>query len=131
MKVVQRQEFVVGGWVPEEGGRGDRIGSMLLGYYDAAGVLHYAGRVGTGLNDADHAMLLPLLRRERRGKSPFAEKVPGTNVNFLEPALVIEVEFRRWSDGGRVQHGAFKGVRFDKEPRLVVKEQTSLASRST
>lgn len=122
VKVIQRQEFVVGGWVPEEGGRGERVGSMLLGYYDASGALRYAGRVGTGLNDSDHAMLLPVLRRNARRESPFPEKVPGKNVNFLTPALVVEVEFRRWSEGGRVQHGAFKGVRFDKEPRLVVKE---------
>lgn len=125
VKVTQRQEFVVGGWVPEEGGRGDRVGSMLLGYYDAGGNLRYAGRVGTGLNDSDHAMLLPLLRRMHSGQNPFVDKVPGTNVNFLTPALVVEVEFKRWSNGGRVQHAAFKGVRSDKEPRLVVKERTS------
>jgi bifunctional non-homologous end joining protein LigD len=125
VKVIQRQEFVVGGWVPEEGGRGDRIGSMLLGYYDASGALRYAGRVGTGLNDADHARLLPILRSRHRGTSPFSEKVPGTNVRFLAPEVVVEVEFRRWSEGGRLQHGAFKGVRFDKEPRRVVKERPS------
>lgn len=125
VKVIQRQEFVVGGWISEEGGRGERVGSMLLGYFDAAGSLRYAGRIGTGLNDADHAMLLPLFRHKRRAKSPFADPVPGANVNFLAPALVVEVEFRRWSDGGRVQQGAFKGVRFDKQPRQVVKEQTA------
>jgi bifunctional non-homologous end joining protein LigD len=123
VKIIQHQEFVVGGWVPEDGGRGARIGSMLLGYYDAAGALRYAGKVGTGLNDSDHAMLLPMLRRWRRSVNPFADKVPGTNVNFLDPAVVVEVDFRRWSDGGRVQHGAFKGVRSDKDPRRVVKER--------
>jgi bifunctional non-homologous end joining protein LigD len=126
VKVTQRQEFVGGGWVPEAGGREERIGSMLLGYHDAAGRLRYAGRVGTGLSDADHAMLLPLLRRNRRDRSPFADPVPGgARVNYLDPTVVVEVEYRRWSEGGRVQHGAFKGLRFDKDPRLIVKEQTT------
>src|SRR5579871_3126211 len=43
-----RQEFVVAGWMPGEGGRAGHVGSLLVGYYDDAGRLWYAGRVGTG-----------------------------------------------------------------------------------
>ncbi len=41
------QEFVIGGWMPGEGSRGGRIGSLLVGYYEG-GKLSYAGGVGTG-----------------------------------------------------------------------------------
>ncbi len=43
------QEFVVGGWQPGEKGRTGSIGSLLVGYYDGD-VLHYAGKVGSGLS---------------------------------------------------------------------------------
>ena len=49
-----RQEFVVGGWQPGEGGRTGSIGSLLIGYYDGD-VLHYAGKVGSGLSQAEIA----------------------------------------------------------------------------
>ena len=61
-----RQEFVVGGWQPGEGGRTGSIGSLLIGYYDGD-VLHYAGKVGSGLSQAEIArlegVLAPLARR--------------------------------------------------------------------
>src|SRR4051812_29376928 len=78
IKLVQRQEFVVGGWIPELGGpvsSATRIGAMLIGYYDEKG-LRYAGRVGTGLKAADHAMLVPKFAKLARTKSPFVDPVP-------------------------------------------------------
>ena len=57
-----RQEFVVAGWMPGKGGRSGRLGSLLLGYYDRHGHLHYAGRVGTGFTAAELGQLEDLLR---------------------------------------------------------------------
>ena len=121
IKIIQRQEFVVGGWIPEDGHRTGRIGSMLLGYHDG-GRLRYAGRIGTGLNDADHAKLVRMFSARLRKTSPFSEAVPSAHVQFIAPTVVVEVEYRRWPEGGLVQQGAFKGVRSDKDPRQVVKE---------
>jgi bifunctional non-homologous end joining protein LigD len=129
IKVVQRQEFVVGGWVPqrgEKGPSGERVGSLLLGYYDChGGGLHFAGAVGTGLSDATHAALVPLLRRRAQAGSPFVERdvtAGRAGARFVRPRLVAEVEYRRWPDGGLVQHAAFHGLRSDKDPRNVVRE---------
>ena len=40
------------GWTDPEGAR-PFLGALLLGYYDADGRLTYAGRVGTGIDNAE------------------------------------------------------------------------------
>jgi bifunctional non-homologous end joining protein LigD len=127
IKIVHRQEFIIGGWVPEDSAATGRVGSMLLGFHDCAGKLRYAGRVGTGLNADWHGRLSRDFARLARGGSPFADAVPKANVQFLHPKLVAEIEFRRWPDGGLVQQGAFKGLRTDKRPADVVKEFNGIA----
>jgi bifunctional non-homologous end joining protein LigD len=52
VKCLNREEFVVIGWTDPEGTR-PFLGALLLGYYDPVGRLVYAGRVGTGINDAE------------------------------------------------------------------------------
>ena len=129
VKVVQRQEFVIGGWVPEGGNNVSRVGSILLGYYEptctggrAGKVLRFAGGVGTGFNDQWHRTLTAKLKPLRRATSPFADPVPKRDAIFVEPILVAEIEYRRWPVGGMVHQGAFKGLRTDKDARKVVRE---------
>ena len=64
-----RQEFVVGGWQPGEKGRTGSIGSLLVGYYDGD-VLHYAGKVGSGLSGPVIAELEKLFAKTARDDSP-------------------------------------------------------------
>src|SRR5271163_1039884 len=52
VKCLNREEFVVIGWTDPEGRR-PWLGALLLGYYDADGRLTYAGRVGSGINQAE------------------------------------------------------------------------------
>ena len=54
VKCLNREEFVVIGWTDPEGAR-PFLGALLLGYYDPDGRLTYAGRVGTGINQAELA----------------------------------------------------------------------------
>lgn len=125
IKIVQRQEFVVGGYTNEKGtGVRGGLGSLQVGYYDcsAAPKLHYAGGVGSGFSAETHARLLTMLRDRAIKKSPFAERIPGKQVNFVRPELVVEVEYRRWPAEGMLQQAAFKGVRTDKPAREVVRE---------
>jgi DNA ligase D-like protein (predicted ligase) len=52
VKCLHREEFLVVGWTDPEGSR-PWLGALLLGYYDPGGRLIYAGRVGTGINQAE------------------------------------------------------------------------------
>ncbi|HEX5900316.1 MAG TPA: non-homologous end-joining DNA ligase, partial [Solirubrobacteraceae bacterium] len=53
IKNTSRQEVVVGGWVPGDGKRRDRIGALLVGVRDDDGSLRHVGRVGTGFTEAE------------------------------------------------------------------------------
>jgi bifunctional non-homologous end joining protein LigD len=120
-KLVQRQEFVVGGYTPGTDPRG--IGALLLGYYDH-GALRFAGGMGTGYRIDDRIGLLRELRRLARAKSPFAERVMGRpEALWVEPRLVVEAEFRGWTHEGRLRVPSFLGLREDKDPREIVKEE--------
>jgi bifunctional non-homologous end joining protein LigD len=122
VKIVLRQEFVIGGWTLERGTDGVDVGSLLLGYYDCDRKLRYAGPVGSGFTRATLADLAKRLARVKASASPFADRIPKRGVNWVKPELIAEVEFRRWPEEGMLQQAAFKGLRFDKNPRDVVKE---------
>ena len=112
VKNVGRQEFVIGGWLPGEGRRRDRLGSILLGYFDE-GELRYAGKVGTGFSDRDLDDLGERLVPLAREANPFANRRGPRQANFVEPQLVAEIEFRELTADGMVRHGSFKGLRED------------------
>ena len=75
LKCAQRQEFVVGGWTDPKGSRSG-LGALLLGVYDAAGKLVYAGKVGSGFNDASLAQISGKLKKLAATKSPFSTRAP-------------------------------------------------------
>ena len=124
VKNIRRQEAVVGGWQPGERGRSGRIGSLLIGVQADAG-LAYAGHVGTGFTQQTLRMLARLLAPLRRDTSPFATEVPPEHARsavWVEPRLVVEVAFTEWTSAGRLRAPAFKGLRDDKDPAEVVRE---------
>jgi bifunctional non-homologous end joining protein LigD len=125
IKNVDRQEVVVGGWVPGDGKRRDRIGALLVGVRDDDGSLRHVGRVGTGFTEAELDRLADKLRPLEREDSPFAPggpKIPRGAV-FADPELVAEVEFREWTDGGQLRAPSYKGLRDDKPAEMVVREE--------
>src|SRR5205085_5083561 len=125
VKNTRRQELVIGGWIPGEGRRTDRIGALLMGYY-RDGDFVCAGRVGTGFTEAKLDELMARLKALKREKSPFTggPRLPREAV-FVEPRLVAEVEFREWTNDGVMRAPSFKGLRDDKEPREVGPEDGS------
>jgi bifunctional non-homologous end joining protein LigD len=125
LKVKNRpsQEVVVGGWLPGQGRREDRIGSLAVGYYEGD-ELRYAGQVGTGFKEGDLVRLADLLTPLRRKASPFSgSRQPPKGVVFAEPKLVVEVEFANWTRTNTLRAPAYKGIRDDKDPQDVVLER--------
>jgi len=125
VKNLYRQEVVIGGWVPGDGRRRDRIGALLVGVHDDDGSLRHIGRVGTGFTEAELDRLAKVLGPHVREDSPFAPggpKIP-RNAVFVEPSFVADVEFREWTEGGQLRAPSYKGLRDDKPADLVVREE--------
>lgn len=124
VKNVARQEVVIGGWEPGQGGRAGSLGALLVGVYDERGLV-YAGQVGTGFSAAVLRDLGQRLGRLSRTTSPFAEPVPrpqARDARWVEPVLVAEVEFTAWTRDARLRHPSYKGLRTDKTPADVRRE---------
>jgi bifunctional non-homologous end joining protein LigD len=116
VKFVLRDEFVVGGWLPGEGGRRGRIGALLLGLPAGGGKLTYTGGVGTGFTDADLRRLGAELDPDVRPESPFTTRLPRRDAVFVEPRLVVDVEYRQRTDAGILRQPSYKGIRPDLLP---------------
>jgi bifunctional non-homologous end joining protein LigD len=133
-RVWKRQEFVIGGYIPGEGRRAKRVGSLLVGYYDRRRselgkgkrqTLHFAGGVGSGLKEDDLDFLTRELGKRRVERNPFDRAIRGPKAKqavFCKPELVCEVSWTEWTNEGTLRQPAFKGMRDDKDPREVVKE---------
>ena len=124
LKNVRQQEVVVAGWKPGKGNRLGLIGSLLVGCY-SDGALLYCGHVGTGFTAENLRELTQRLAPLRRPDSPFDGPVPPEYARpavWVEPRLVIDVLFDRWTKAGRMIAPAFQRVREDKEPADVVRE---------
>jgi bifunctional non-homologous end joining protein LigD len=124
VKNLRRQEVVVAGWKPGKGNREGHVGSLLMGVYHG-GALTYCGHVGTGFTVETLSMLDRKLAPLRRERSPFDEPIPEQDARsavWVEPSLVAEVVFQRWTRSGRMRAPAYKGLRDDKDPQDVVRE---------
>ncbi len=109
VKNVRREDVVVGGWLPGEGRRRERIGALLVGVAQD-GRLRYAGRVGTGFTDAELSRLAATL--EPRADSPFqGDPQPPRGAIWVQPTRVAEVEFTEWTADGMLRHPSYKGLR--------------------
>jgi bifunctional non-homologous end joining protein LigD len=124
IKNLLRQEVVVAGYKPGQGNRTGQVGSLLIGVHDASGLI-YAGHVGTGFSVETLRMLGDRLEPLRRPDSPFDGPVPPEHARhavWVEPKLVIDVTFDRWTKAGRMRAPVYKGLRDDKDPADVVRE---------
>jgi bifunctional non-homologous end joining protein LigD len=125
-KNFRTQEVVIGGWKPGEGRRADMIGSLLLGVRDRAGRLCYAGHVGTGFTEAALHDLSRRLLPLARVTSPFDDDVPrehARSAHWVEPLLAGEVRYAEWTPDGRLRHPSWRGLRPDKSPDEVTREE--------
>jgi bifunctional non-homologous end joining protein LigD len=124
IKCIQRQEMVIGGYTEPQGSR-KGFGALLLGYHED-GKLKYAGKVGTGFDDAMLRKLTPELVKREIQKPAFADPPRGyeaKGAHWIRPELVAEIAFTEWSRDGALRHPSFQGLRPDKKATDVVRER--------
>ena len=132
-KCLHEQEFVVGGFTLSSDGP-DRIGSLLLGYYETSnadkngpGDLIYAGRTGTGFTQRMRRDLRAQITPLETKSAPF-KTVPALarrGAFWVRPELVAQVRFATWTADNLVRQAAFLGLREDKAAADVVREQAT------
>lgn len=130
VKCTRRQEFVIGGFTKPQG-RHRSFGALLLGVYDGKR-LAYAGRVGTGFTQRSLRDIHTELMKRERKTMPFESLPKGIDfrgVTWIAPELVAEVEFTEWTDDGLLRHPSFQGLREDKSPRSVKREEPKAVPR--
>lgn len=122
-------DCVVGGF--RYASRGHKLGSLLLGLYDDAGLLHHVGFC-SGFREKDRVRLLDVV--EPLVEAPgFTGDRPGgpsrwatersTQWEPLRPELVVEVGYDHFT-GGRFRHGtSLERWRPEKEPRQCTLDQ--------
>ena len=135
LKVLNEQEFVIGGFTPPQGAR-QHFGALLVGYYEKKKFL-FAGKVGTGFNTKSLASLYKKLKSEQRDDCPFADLpskqggqwVQGITpsmmrkINWVNPVFVCQVKFGEWTRDLKLRQPVFLGMREDKKPEKVVRER--------
>jgi bifunctional non-homologous end joining protein LigD len=106
-------DFAVVGYTPPKETRAS-FRALLLAQRGADGWV-YAGRVGGGFTADD---LASIGKRVAAGKDapPPRDAEPERGARWIEPDLVVEVEFKERSAKGRLRQPTFLGVRIDKAP---------------
>lgn len=123
VKCSKRQEFIVLGFTKPQGKR-QFFGSLLLGFYADNKKLTYCGHVGTGFTDASLKSMFNLLKKHITSISPLLKNPSGIkNVTWVNPEIIIEVEFSEWTEDRILRHPSFKGLRKDKSPNEVNMER--------
>lgn len=129
---LSRRLLVIGGFTVA----GDAIGALLVGDYDAAGELRFAGSVGTGRGFTREFWreLRNQLRSFEIKRSPFAGFNP-TSVRspwgrrttaptrWVQPLAVIEVAYLERSSSGGLRHPSFQRLRPDLTASSVIRRK--------
>ncbi|AUZ46515.1 DNA ligase D [Pseudomonas orientalis] len=128
LKCRLRQEFVIVGYTRPQGSR-TGFGALLLAVNDDTALV-YAGRVGTGFDQASLKSIYAKLTALERTDSPLQKPLTSAQargVHWVEPSLVGEVQFAEWTREGVVRQAAFVGMRTDKPAAQIIREQPRTA----
>jgi bifunctional non-homologous end joining protein LigD len=140
LKCVNEQEFVIGGYTPPQGAR-KHFGAILVGYYENEkkeedSRLVFAGKVGTGFTTKSLAILHRKFQQQERESCPFVDLPSKQNgqwvqgitpsmmrkMHWVNPKFVAEIKFAEWTRDKKLRAPVFLGLREDKNPRSVIKE---------
>ncbi|MEI2299356.1 non-homologous end-joining DNA ligase [Ensifer sp. MJa1] len=106
IKCVRRDTFAIVGYEPST--VPGAIGRLLLAARKGDGLV-YVGGCGTGWSYQESVKLRELLNAIPADRPAVALKRKGAI--FARPLLVADVEYRAWTQDGKLRHPSFKGVR--------------------
>ena len=124
VKCLKRQELVIVGFTDPEGSRVG-LGALLLAVNEGKDLV-FAGKVGTGFNSKLLKDLRARLDKIEIDKPAFKNAPRGAEArrsHWVKPELVGEVAFTEWTREGILRHPTFQGLREDKKPGEVVREE--------
>jgi len=128
----QGQEFVIGGYTPGANG----FDALIVGVYAGKG-LQFAARVRAGFAPTTRREVFAQIKHLKTPKCPFAnlpEKAAGRwgqgltaekmrGCVWLKPEAVARIDFAEWTGANKLRHTRYVAMRFDKDPRAVVREE--------
>jgi len=143
IKAERTGDFVIVGFTKPKGSR-SHLGALQLADL-VNGTLVYAGRVGTGFNDALlkelHGLLDPIVRKDPLCAGPVSgpgieplksEQIPETSTTVWTDAVhVCEVRYREFTPDGVLRHATFLRLRPDKLPHECERQGWSTPAGST
>lgn len=125
IKAVQKQEAVICGYTTPRGSR-KYLGSLVLGQYEN-GKLEYIGNCGTGFTDYTLNLLFEKFGHLQLEVCPFGSEPDLSGEKgrpvWLKPQLVASIKFMEWTADNLMRMPVFLGLRDDKLPEEVTKEQ--------
>ncbi len=124
------QEFVIGGYTP-----GNPFDALIVGFHRGQEFL-FAGRIRAGFVPATRREVFAKLKGIKIARCPFVnlpEKEPGRwgqgltaekmkSCLWVKPEVVVRIDFAEWTGADKLRHTKFVALRFDKDPRKVVRE---------
>ena len=128
LKVRSEQEVVVVGWLPGQGTHAD-LGSLILAVRSGDRWVH-AGQVGSGLDTRTRRELLARMQSIERTESVLDPAPQLRGARWVEPEIVIRVEFAEWTADDLLRQAAFKGFEPARDPRTVRREREVSAVRA-
>jgi ATP-dependent DNA ligase len=128
--------LVIGGYLPGTHG----LDSIIVGYYKGDDLV-YVARVRNGFVPASRRQMFeklrlpvipecPFVNLPEKHRSRWGEDLTAEDMKkcvWVRPKLVAQIEFLEWTESDHLRHSKFVGLRKDKNPKAVVKEQVGEA----
>ena len=121
IKLRREQEVVVAGWLEGRGSHRD-LGSLIVAVHEGDRLRH-AGQVGSGIDTKTRRELRARLDELARGDAPLDPVPRLRGAHWVEPRIVIRVEFAEWTTDGLLRQAAFKGFEIGKAASAVRRER--------
>jgi DNA ligase D-like protein (predicted ligase) len=128
-KVNKAQEFVIGGYTPD-----NPLDALIVGYYESDKLI-FASKVRHGFVPRLRREVWSRLRHLEINQCPFfnlpekrrtqwaVTREEMKNCIWLKPEMVGQFEFTEWTPDGHLRHSKFCGFREDKTALEVIREE--------